>query len=267
MKTSKSVIFLTVVILITAFTGCQKQSNSTQTDSPSSNSPLPESGINILFIGNSLTYTNDLPVMLERLLLIQSIEVGLVESIAYPNVGLPDHWENSFTRERLRQPGWDLVILQQGPSATEGRPYLLDYTPLFAEEARISGGRAGMFMVWPWLSRYSDFPRVSDSYATAARENDAYLYPAGEAWLNAWSEDPSLQLYSSDNFHPSILGTYLSALVMLEQIGEIELNTLAPLIPSSTGDVEISNELATILQNAAIKANRDFALIYPDDSK
>ena len=124
-----------------------------------------------------------------------------------------------------------------------------------------------MFMVWPWLSRYSDFPRVSDSYATAARENDAYLYPAGEAWLNAWSEDPSLQLYSSDNFHPSILGTYLSALVMLEQIGEIELNTLAPLIPSSTGDVEISNELATILQNAAIKANRDFALIYPDDSK
>jgi hypothetical protein len=226
-------------------------------------SPLPENGINILFIGNSLTYSNGLPAMLERLLITQGVEIGLVESIAFPNFGLPDHWAKASTRARLREPGWDIVVLQQGPSATEGRPYLLDYTPLFAEEARASGGRAALYMVWPWKARFFDFARVSDSYATAARENDAFLYPAGEAWLAAWEVDPNLQLYSNDDFHPSVLGTYLSALTMLEQIAHIDLNTLPTVIPATSGDIEITARVATILQNAAKKANLEFALVYP----
>ena len=42
--------------------------------------------------------------------------------------------------------------------------------------------------------------------------------PAGEAWRAALEEDPSLELYGSDGYHPAPLGTYLTALVVYEQV-------------------------------------------------
>jgi len=38
--------------------------------------------------------------------------------------------------------------------------------------------------------------------------------PAGEAWRAAWRRDSTLALYGPDAFHPSILGTYVAALVI-----------------------------------------------------
>jgi len=229
---------------------------------PSNYEPLPEQGINILFIGNSLTYSNDLPGILQRMLILADVEVGKIESQSLGGYGLPDHWQRIITRERLAVSGWDIIILQQGPSATEGRPYLLEYTPLFDSEIKQSGGKTALYMVWPAKARFFDFAGVSDSYASAARLVDGLLYPAGEAWLAAWRRDPSIALYSADNFHPSLLGTYLAALTMFEQISGKELNDLPPIIPAANGDVTIDTATARILQDAAKEANLNFAL-YP----
>lgn len=228
----------------------------------SNNEPLPEQGINILFIGNSLTYSNDLPGILQRMLILADVEVGKIESQSLGGYGLPDHWQRHITRERLAVSGWDIVILQQGPSATEGRPYLLEYTPLFDSEIKQSGGQTALYMVWPAKARFFDFAGVSDSYASAARLVDGLLYPVGEAWLAAWRQDPSIALYGADNFHPGLLGTYLAALTMFEQISGKDLNDLPPVIPAASGDVTIDTATARILQHAAKEANLNFAL-YP----
>ena len=44
------------------------------------------------------------------------------------------------------------------------------------------------------------------------------LTPAGEAWQWAWAADSTLPLYSTDDFHPTPMGTYLAALTLFERL-------------------------------------------------
>jgi hypothetical protein len=212
-------------------------------------------GLRLLFVGNSLTYTNDLPQMLGKLLEWGGVQVAKIEWEARPDFGLPDHWTSKTTRKAIETGHWDYVILQQGPSATEGRPYLLEYTTLFAEVIRSAGARPAMYMVWPSSQRLRDFPGVADSYRTAASENDALLLPVGEAWIAAWKHDSEIRLYGRDGFHPSRLGTYLAALVMFEQFSERDPRTLPARIPGYRKDEELPEALAEVLQQAASEAN------------
>lgn len=229
-------------------------------DGPANLSSDDESRLDVLFIGNSLTYWNDLPDML-----IQLFERGgagpiRVESVTSPGVGLPDHWLDGEAVRRIREGTWDVVVLQQGPSATEGRPYLLQYSRLFAEEIAAAGARTALYMVWPAEARFHDFEGVSDSYTTAAELVGGLLFPAGEAWLEAWDREPRLELYGPDRFHPSLKGTYLAALVMYEQLARRNPRDLPDAIPTATEWVLLSAEEAVVLQDAAVAANAAHAL-------
>lgn len=209
----------------------------------------------ILFIGNSLTYVNDLPGMLQSLLDQEEAGDVIVVSEASPNFGLPDHWVLGDARDRIRAGGWEVVILQQGPSATEGRPYLLEYAELFAEEIRAVGARPALYMVWPSSQRLFDFDGVFDSYATAAANVDGLFFPAGEAWRIAWEEDSDLPLYGSDGFHPSVYGTYVAALVMYEQLTGADPRNLPATIPGFGAAPTIDADIVRLLQEAAREAN------------
>ena len=170
--------------------------------------------LDILFIGNSLTYSHDLPAMVGEMLTLANIEIGRIEVAAQPNYGLEDHWQDTSTRSLLSEHAWDLVVMQQGPSATEGRPSLLEYSQKFATEIQAAGAEPALFMVWPSASRSFDFPGVIKSYRTAAERVDGLLLPVGLAWLEAWRIDPDLDLYGPDGFHPSRQATALASLVM-----------------------------------------------------
>ncbi|MEP7325510.1 MAG: hypothetical protein ABI836_06145 [Gemmatimonadota bacterium] len=92
----------------------------------SADSPDP---IRILFIGNSLTYTNDLPGMVAAL--ADSAGSGPVEvaSIAFPDYSLEDHWNRGNALAAIRQQRWRFVVLQQGPSIFMASPVGLYRSP------------------------------------------------------------------------------------------------------------------------------------------
>lgn len=219
-----------------------------------------DADVAVLFIGNSLTAANDLPYMLEELLEMGGIEDAVVEAVAFGNFGLEDHWARGDASSRIAEGGWDVVAMQQGPSATEGRPSLLQYSALYADQIRAVGAEPALYMVWPALIRFFDFDGVSDSYATAAAQVNGILFPAGEAWREAWAVDETLQLYAADDFHPSLLGTYLAALVMYEQLSGNRADGLPATIPTPAGNVALSADMALLLQTAAHEANVKFAL-------
>jgi len=221
--------------------------------------PDPEA-LAVLFIGNSLTYTNDLPGLLRSLLETHQDADVHIESLSYPNWGLPDHWVSGPARARIAAGGWDVVVLQQGPSATEGRPYLLDYGARFAAEIKQSGAAPAFFMVWPSAQRSFDFDGVSDSYATAARQTGSLLFPGGEAWRMAWEDDERLALYGTDGFHPSLLGSYLAAVVMALQLTDVAPEDLGSVIRTGGGDINLDPAVAQLLHSAAAGANTVFAL-------
>lgn len=181
----------------------------------------------ILFIGNSLTYQNDLPGMVCTLARAAGRAV-VCESIAKPDVSLEDHWNSGEARKAIATGRWDIVVLQQGPSALpESRRLLIDYTKRFDAEIKKAGARTALYMVWPSRSRRGDAEGVSQSYRAAAKAVAATLLPVGDAWREAWAVDRHLPLYAADNFHPSGSGTYLAALVAYRHL----LGAPAPATP------------------------------------
>ena len=172
--------------------------------------------LRILYIGNSLTYTNDLPALVGAIGRANGRTVSHQQVVA-PDVSLEDHWQQGEALGAIRRGGWDIVVLQQGPSALpESRALLVSYTRRFAAEIRKAGASPALFMVWPAQARRGDFPGVGRSYAAAADAVGGLLFPVGDAWREAWRRDSRLQLYGPDGFHPSLLGTRLAALVIYQ---------------------------------------------------
>ena len=171
----------------------------------------------ILFIGNSLTYWNELPALVESLATAAKRRVTC-QMVAFPDVSLEDHWQRGDAVRAIRRGGWSHVVLQQGPSALpESQRLLREYARRFDAEIKAVKAKTALYMVWPARARQQDFDGVSASYAAAARDVDGLLLPVGDAWRAAWKRDPALALYSPDGLHPSRAGTYLAALVIVSR--------------------------------------------------
>ena len=222
----------------------------------------PTGTYKVLLIGNSLSYENNLPALLEALADSAGVEDLYVKMVAYPNFGLQDHYVQGDALPEIRKGGWRYVILQQGPSALlSSRQVLVQYAELFATEIRNTGAIPAFYAVWPASANLGDFPHVQISYDLAATTTNGALIPAGEAWQAAWRIDASLPLYAADGFHPSPQGTYLAALVMLQRF----YPTLSPVgLPAtvSLGNTKalysISAAAAPKLQAAAAEAHAAF---------
>lgn len=172
--------------------------------------------LRILFVGNSLTATNDLPALVATLARVTRSSPVEYRAIAPGGVDLSDHWNAGDAPTALASGDWDAVVLQQGPSSLpESQAHLKEWATRFAAAARERGTRPALLTVWPESYRSHALPAVVSSYANAAKAAGAKLLPAGAAWQAAWRRNPRLPLYGPDGFHPSTLGTYLAAMVVL----------------------------------------------------
>ena len=165
----------------------------------------------ILFIGNSLTYTTDIPKRLETLANAMGRPTH-AESAAFPSYSLEDHWRDGRAMAAIEKGGWDIVVLQQGSSLL-ARDELIDYAKRFSGPIRRIGAKPALYMVWPLQDRKSEFAGVIESYRAAASAVDGILLPVGEAWLRAFSKQPKARLYS-DQIHPSSIGSDLAVLTI-----------------------------------------------------
>ena len=181
--------------------------------------PPPVGGVSVLFVGNSLTYVNDLPRTLQEMAHDAGDTVH-VESVTKGNTAVIDHaYGMTDAMEHVAAGGWDYVVLQQGPTSLRlCRDTLVLAARLFDVAVREGGGVTALFMTWPSADRRIYFDAVRDSYRAAARAVDGRFFPVGEAFREASRRDPSLQLYDYDGYHPARLGTLLAALVIYEQV-------------------------------------------------
>ncbi len=184
-------------------------------------SPIPiveGKPIRVLFVGNSLTQANELPLMVTALAAGVGVQVQATD-VSQGGFSLEDHWNDQRATRALDGGGWHFVILQQGPSALlSSRDNLRVWAGKFNERIRAVGGRPALYMVWPEAARISEFDNVRQSYWLAAKDIGGLFLPAGNAWRAAWKREPGLVLYGPDGFHPSLLGTYTAALVITSKI-------------------------------------------------
>lgn len=191
---------------------------------------LPDRGTRVLFIGNSLTYTNNLPGMYVALARLAGNDSVFAAQIAYPNFALEDHWNDGTARRSLAAHRWEYVVMQQGSSALpESQVHLRSWAQQFAPLVRAAGAQSVMFMVWPTSNRLFDFPNVLTSYRNAAASIEGIFAPAGDAW----TAHGDVESMYSDGLHPTVRGTYIAALVLLERTLGIAPETLPPTVPGA----------------------------------
>lgn len=180
---------------------------------PGATAAGPQS-LRVLFVGNSLTATNDLPSQVAALAAATGRKLEY-RTVAFGGYNLEDQWNNGEARRALAGGAWDVAVMQQGPSAfPESQAELRLWASRFAEEARSHGTRPALLTVWPEGWRADALPEVIKSYSRAARAARAELLPAGVAWQLAWRCNARTPLYGPDDFHPSPTGTYAAALVV-----------------------------------------------------
>jgi hypothetical protein len=195
-----------LVIIILLFAHCQAQASvceikNTDTDSVTT----------LLFVGNSLTYTNDLPALVEAFAKKKGRKIKTI-MLAYPDYALEDHWNDGKLQKLLATEHIDFVIAQQGPSSQqEGRKLLLDYGARIKTLCDFHHVRLAFFMVWPALVNFSTFDGVIKNYTDAATQTNSILCAVGKTWKENCISNNDYSWYGPDMFHPSQKGSEAAA--------------------------------------------------------
>ena len=172
----------------------------------------------ILFIGNSLTYTNNLSELVKSNAKLKGIIIA-TEMIAFPNYAIIDHWNDGVVQEQIASKKYDFVIIQQGPSSQSwGREVLIEYGKKFSDLCKENDTKLSYFMVWPSLTYYHTFDGVIKNYRDAASINGAILCPVGEVWKEYFDTTNNFDYYGPDGFHPSPKGSQVAADVIVKRL-------------------------------------------------
>ena len=174
----------------------------------------------ILFIGNSLTYTNDLPSIIKRKAKYSGYNIE-TEMVAFPNYAISDHWKKGEVQKLIESKKYNVVIIQQGPSSqSEGNKILIKYGKKYSDLCKENNAILAYFMVWPSLEYYDSFDGVIKNYTLAAEKNGAILCPVGSVWKNYFETSKRFDYYGVDNFHPSKKGSEVAAVVIIKSISK-----------------------------------------------
>jgi hypothetical protein len=172
----------------------------------------------ILFVGNSLIYTNDLPSLVKQKAKDKGFNIT-IESLAFPDYALEDHWIDGELQKLIKEKKFDFVVVQQGPSSQdEGREMLLDYGARIKALCKKSRSELAFFMVWPARSNFHMFDGVIKNYTDAADLTSSILCPVGTAWKKYMTETGDYSYYGTDMFHPSEKGSIVAAEVIVESL-------------------------------------------------
>ena len=171
--------------------------------------------LRVLFVGNSYTYFNNLPGMVQQLAASASSPRQIeAHTVAYGGATLEVHWTRGEAPARIRSEQWDYVVLQEQSSRpVDDQELFFRYARLFDEAIRANGAKTVFFMTWAYESDPGMQAGLTGAYTSIGRELGAQVVPVGSAWQQARSSSPDLGLFADDGSHPDPPGSYLAACV------------------------------------------------------
>ena len=199
--------------------------------------PAPPTPMRMFFIGNSLTYTYDIPGTMAGLAAAAN-DWFSYQAVLISGETLQGHTSNLTTFATIDTGAFDIVMLQEYsnrstiPSDRDNLMY--PAVRLFNSHITAHGEKTMLYETWGYPNgdpgacwRY-DTPvqyqgcgsvnmliAVRMGYARIANELSAAISPVGLAWLTVRTERPDINMYydTVGDYHPSPAGSYLAACV------------------------------------------------------
>lgn len=184
-----------------------------------------------LFIGNSYTNVNDLPQMIATAALSAG-DTLVFDSNTPGGQTFQQHSSNTITRAKIAAGNWDFVVLQeqsQFPSFPDAQvansvfPYARKLDSLVNAQNPCAetvfymtwgrkNGDAQNCGGWPPVCTYEGMDNLlQQRYTQMANDNHALLSPVAKVWRAIRTQYPTLELYQTDESHPSLAGSYAAA--------------------------------------------------------
>ncbi len=229
-----------------------------------------------LFIGNSRTFYNDMPHMVRAIADSAGYSKKLrIEMDAEPGVSLGDHIKSKLTQGLLSE-HWDHVVLQvlssDQYSAQQSGPAWDDAENLI-KEVQERGSLPAMFVTWRYTDQCTEnagMPKkagdlsplgyanmhvnIQQQHARLAALTGVVLVNVGMIWEALQSEPKDFNLYYDCN-HPSIYGSYLSALMFYSYFsGNDVLNVTFRPAGMSAEDAEMLRKTVSEYLGKTVKA-------------
>lgn len=205
----------------------------------------PTDTLSVLFVGNSYTYFNNLPHIVSAL--SDSTDTKLItEKSVIGGAWLHQHWRGLRelkSKEMIENGSYDVIILQENSLGAINAPdSTIKYMKKFRDLAKSKGAQPYIFLVWAREKVPQYHAELEEIYNQISRENDIPIIPIGDAWKLARSYRPDGTLFHSDGTHPSNMGTFLTAAVIVGQLtGEIpeKFTNVPTLIDGNRETVEL----------------------------
>jgi hypothetical protein len=161
------------------------------------------------FLGNSYTYVNDLP----RILQVMAIQSGRrnlpeVQMMVGPGFAWEDHWKIEAAQKSIKSTQWDYVVLQeqsQEPILHEQK--MKKFGTLLIDAVHRSHATPLLFVTWSRENEATAQSTISASYARLASTARAQMVPVDKAWQYMRERNPEFGLYRQDGSHPSPAGS------------------------------------------------------------
>lgn len=179
--------------------------------------PRDPKEISVLFLGNSLTYFNQMPQM-THVLGNREPRPLRVESVTRSGVNLDQVWNDTEALKRLWQQRWDYVVLQGGGGGVGplNKPDVFEKSLVrLTNEVRRSGATPLLFMTWPRDPATAE-QHIAASQAMVKRAN-LRVAPVGIAWI-ALEKSGAVRNLLWDSVHPNAFGSYLIACTVYSAI-------------------------------------------------
>lgn len=231
--------------------------------------------LKVLFLGNSYTYFNNLPQLVHDIALANNDSL-LFDSNCPGGHTLFDHFNNNTSISKINSNTWDYVVIQaqsQEPSFSPAQvtaqtlPYAVKLDSIVAHNYSCTittffetwgrkNGDASNCATYPPVCTYLGMQnRLRQSYKIFADTCKGVMAPVGEAWRKSIAITPSLELYQSDESHPSLEGSYLAACVFYETLFQKS-------VLSNTYNPGIATQTLTFLQQTAHTVVNDSVLVW-----
>ncbi len=184
----------------------------------------------VLFLGNSVTYVNDLPEI------IYEVAYSMGDTLEYDSntpggYTFQEHSTNNASLNKIMEGNWDFVVLQGSQLLSssinqvevEVFPYAhyLDSVinvyntcgeTMFYMTWGKKNGDASNCAIWPPVCTYEGMnDLIQERYRMMANSNKAVVSPVGAVWRYIREHYPSIELYVEDEIHPSKAGSYAAA--------------------------------------------------------